>query len=251
MSPTPAAGATTGGETVAAVSDPGASQQLRRVADGGREPDPLERPPGDGASPLEDREQVPAPVVPGEGVDLVDDDRAQPGEQPRWSTQRRDEHGLQRLGRGQQQVRRLAAGSPSLAGPTSPCQARRAAEPDRRTTEPRLQVVEQRPERADVQHGQAGQCSSSIRERSGKHAASVFPPAVGASSRLVAARTGSMASLLEWAQGGQPRELTMWCCSTGWSRSQGAPSRLARSSGTGRSRCPPALTPRGPSRSTR
>src|SRR5690606_20438319 len=58
-----------------ARGEPG--QQVVGVADGGRQADALERSAGEPFEPGEDREQVPAAVVAGEGVDLVDDDGTQ------------------------------------------------------------------------------------------------------------------------------------------------------------------------------
>ena len=48
-----------------------------RVPDRRRQPDPLKLPAGQPRDPLEDREQVPAAVVSGEGMDLVHDHRPQ------------------------------------------------------------------------------------------------------------------------------------------------------------------------------
>ncbi len=50
---------------------------------------------------------MPAAVVPGERVHLVDDDRPQAGEQAAVLDLEADQHGLQRLRRGQQYVRRF------------------------------------------------------------------------------------------------------------------------------------------------
>ena len=67
------------------------------------------------------------------------------------------------------------------------------------------------------------QPSAAIRDSSGNIAASVLPPAVGASSRQSSpARTGSTAASCSGRRPGQPSVLTMWCWSTGWSRSNGA-----------------------------
>ena len=71
---TRSAGATTvrGCAAVARALQPG--QQLVGVADRGRQADPLERPAGNAAQPLQHGQQVPAAVVAGEGVHLVDHD---------------------------------------------------------------------------------------------------------------------------------------------------------------------------------
>ena len=75
---------------------------------------------------------MPTPVVPGESVQLVDDDRAHVAEQQLVVDFAEDEHRLEGLRRRQQDVRRVgdhaAAG---LRGPTSPCQS-----PTRRPTNP-------------------------------------------------------------------------------------------------------------------
>ena len=57
-------------------------QQLLRVADGRRQPDPLERAARDARQPLQDGDQVPAPVPGAEGMRLVHDHGAHAGEQP-------------------------------------------------------------------------------------------------------------------------------------------------------------------------
>ena len=73
---------------------------------------------------LQHRQQMPAAVVTGEGVHLVDDDRPQVGEQPAVLDLEADQHGFQRLRRGQQHVRRIAQDPlPRRRGCTSPCQS--------------------------------------------------------------------------------------------------------------------------------
>src|SRR5699024_5591936 len=64
------------------------------------------------------------------------------------------------------------------------------------------------------------QSSSLIRVRRGKVAASVFPPAVGA-SRIASspATRGATDASCNGRSPGQPRVLTMWCCTEGVSAS--------------------------------
>ena len=132
-------------------------QQLGRVADGRRQPDPLERAARDARQPFEDGEQVPAPVPGAEGMHLVHDHGPQVGEQPPVVDAGADEHRLKRLRRGEQQVGRvgehgLAAGRRGVAVP----ERDPAASPGAVDLEARQQVVEQRLQRAQVDHRQAG-----------------------------------------------------------------------------------------------
>ena len=100
---------------------------------------------------------MPAAVVAGERVHLVHHDRPQPGEQRPVLDLEADQHGFQRLRRGQQHVRRIAQ---------QPLPRRRAhvAVPDRGPAaqpagvglQPGQQVVQQRLQRADVDDRQAG-----------------------------------------------------------------------------------------------
>ena len=100
---------------------------------------------------------MPAAVVTGERVHLVHDDRPHPSEQRPVLDLEADQHGLQRLRRGQQHVRRVAQ---------QPLPRRRAhvAVPDRGPAaqpagvglQPGQQVVQQRLQRADVDDRQAG-----------------------------------------------------------------------------------------------
>ena len=56
-----------------------------------------------------------APVVVGEGVDLVDDDRAQAGEELAGRHPWAHEHGLERLGRDEEDVGRVGEEAAALA----------------------------------------------------------------------------------------------------------------------------------------
>ena len=200
-------------------------QQLIRVADGGRQPDPLQRPPRDPGQPLKDGEQVPAAVS--RRRRRAPRPRSPPGgrEQPPVVHAGADQHRLQRLGRGEQQVRRagedgLAPGGRGVAVP----EGDPAAGPAAVGLQARQQVVEQRLQRAQVER-RTGRSSPRPTSGSapGRTAASVLPPAVGASSSASSPRsTGSMR--VAAAAGGasvQPSVLTRWCASVGCSRSAG------------------------------
>ena len=80
------------------------SSGLPTVAD---RADALQLAAGEAREPLEHGEQVPAAIVAGEGVHLVDDDRRRSANNRAWSTPVRDQHRLQRLGRGEQDVGRV------------------------------------------------------------------------------------------------------------------------------------------------
>ena len=128
-----------------------------RVADGRRQPDPLERTARDARQPFEDGDQVPAPVPGAEGMRLVHDHGPQVSEQPPVVHAGADEHGLKRLRRGEQQVGQvgehgLAAGRRGVAMP----ERDPAARPGAVDLKARQQVVEQRLQRAQVDHRQAG-----------------------------------------------------------------------------------------------
>ena len=137
--------------TLAAPRSLQPAQQLGRVPDRRRQPDPLDRPSGHPGQPLQHREQMPAPVVAGERVHLVHHDRPQPGEQRLVRDLEADQHGLQRLRRGQQHVRRIAQEPlprrrPHVAVPDRGP----AAQPAGVRVQPGQQVVQQRLERAHV-----------------------------------------------------------------------------------------------------
>ena len=128
-------------------------QQRRRVADGGGQPDALQRAPGEAGEPFQHGQQVPAAVVAGEGVHLVDDDGLQAGEELGVVDVDADQHRLQRLGRGQQDVGPLAQDRASGTGADVAVPQRRLpADPAGVGLEPRQQVVQQRLQRAQVQH---------------------------------------------------------------------------------------------------
>ena len=109
------------------------------------------------AQPLQDRQQMPPAVVPGEGVHLVDDDGADTSEQQGMVGREADEHRLQRFRRGQQDVRRIEPDPPALglASVTVP-ELRTAAQPLCILVDPRSEVVQQCLQRAQVEHRHSG-----------------------------------------------------------------------------------------------
>ena len=99
---------------------------------------------------------MPAPVIAGERVNLIDDHRANVPEQiPRIDVWR-NQHDLERLGRRQHAIRRLALNP-------LPCTGSHVAMPESRSPsheaaiarEPKLQIVEQRLDRAKIKDAQA------------------------------------------------------------------------------------------------
>lgn len=99
---------------------------------------------------------MPAAVVAGEGVGFVDDDGLHIGEPALVVDSPGDEHGLDRLWRGEQDVGWFGEEPVPLrlAGVAMP-QADGAADQAPVGLEAKVQVVEQGPEGADVQHGEA------------------------------------------------------------------------------------------------
>src|SRR5438045_1743597 len=68
------------------------------------------------------------------------------------------------------------------------------------------------------------------RDSSGNTAASVFPPAVGARTRMSRpSRTGPIHRSWTGRRDRQPSEFTTWCWSEGWSRSKSLTGGLAAS----------------------
>ena len=126
------------------------------VAQGGRERDALDLAAGEPAHSFENGEQMPASIVASEGVCLVDDDAPHVGEPALVIDAARDEHRLDRLGRGQQHVGRLGEKPVAfgLAGVPVP-EADGAADEAAVAFESGVEVVEQRPKRAHVEDGQA------------------------------------------------------------------------------------------------
>jgi len=85
------------------------------------------------------------------------------------------------------------------------------------------------------------QPSAAIRVNSGNRAASVFPPAVGASSRASSpASSGAMAASCNGRSSRHPSSLTTWCCTTGWRASKPAIRRPGRPARSRPARKPPA-----------
>ncbi len=107
--------------------------------------------------PFQDGEQVPASVVAGERMDLVDDDGAQAGEERAWSTLRLTSIDSSDSGVVSRMSGRAARIARRRDAVTSPCQrAARRPEPAGVPLQPGMQVVEQRPQRAEVEHRRAG-----------------------------------------------------------------------------------------------
>ena len=93
---------------------PEPAEDLLGVPDSRAQPDSLQvvaREPGD---PLEDAHEMRAAIGPGDRVNLVDDDDAQVGEEPRRVDALRDEHHLERL-RGRHQELGAARGGTGAA----------------------------------------------------------------------------------------------------------------------------------------
>jgi hypothetical protein len=127
------------------------------VADGRGEADALHGAAHDALQALQYGEQVPAAVVTGEGMDLVDDHGPQAGEEGRVVDIDADQHGFQRLGGGEQHVWPGREDAPPRAGRcVAVPQGRGPAEPGGVGLHARQQVVEQRLERTHVQHRCAG-----------------------------------------------------------------------------------------------
>ncbi len=80
---------------------------------GGRQPDALDGRVGDGVETLEGEREVGAPLGGGQGVDLVDDHGLHTAE---VLPGRRREHQVERLGRGDEQVGRVAQHAAALVG---------------------------------------------------------------------------------------------------------------------------------------
>jgi len=132
------------GRAIAAGGEP--PEQLVGVADRRRQGDALQLPAGQPADPGEDGEEVPSPVVAGEGVDLVDDRHPQVGEPAFVVDARGDEHGFERFGGGEQHVGWLGEQRPSRGG--SDVAVPQTAAPAHQvcvTLQSRMQVVEQGP----------------------------------------------------------------------------------------------------------
>ena len=79
-------------------------EECVRVADGRGKTQTLDLTSGEAADPLQDREQMPAAIVTGERVQLVDDDGLEIAEKHTRFRAGRDEHDLDRLGCGQQHI---------------------------------------------------------------------------------------------------------------------------------------------------
>ena len=131
-------------------------QQLVRVADRGGQPDALDRVASQFLQSFQDGEKVPAAVVTSEGMDLVDHDRANVGEVLTRVDLGGDEHRFEGLGGRKQHVGRVGEDrfALPLCGVAMP-KLRSATQPIRVGVESGFEVVQQRPQRADVQHRQS------------------------------------------------------------------------------------------------
>ena len=208
--------------------------------------------PGEPREPFQHRQQVPAPVVAGEGVHLVDDHGPHAGEEAGVVDARRDQHRLERLRGGEQDVGRVGAGSGRRADwPMSPCQSPTRRPTSRRSCSSRgVQVVEQRPQRADVEHRRA----RASPPRASATAAGRPPPRScrrrwgRAASTCSPARIGSMAAVLQ-----RPQRRPAQGVDDVVLRRPGAAARSRGSDrpGTGPGRCRrPSRAPRAALRST-
>lgn len=196
-------------------------QQLIRIADGRGQTDALDGPPGDLFEPFQYGQQVPAPVVAGKSVHFIDNHGPYAPQQACVVGLDADQHRLERLGRGQQDIGGL--GSNAL-----PLRLLGVAVPEGGTSSQPLgvrvdaadEVVEKCFERAEVEHRGAGPLLFCHGRQQGKQAASVLPPAVGASSTASSpSMSGVIAARWSGRRSDQPRVLTMWCRTTGSSLS--------------------------------
>ena len=125
---------------------------------------------------------------------FVDDDGPDGPEEPLVVDSSRHKHGLKRFRGRQQDVGRISEHAPTLGLPNVAVpQPGRPSEPGAIGAHARVKVVQ---ERTKWRHVEDGQCltsrSSTISDSSGKIAASVLPPAVGATrTQSVPALTGS------------------------------------------------------------
>ena len=129
-------------------------QQCIGVPDGRGQPDALQSVTGKSLKSLEDGQQVPAAVVPGERMQFIDDDDAKVREQHPVVDVGRHEHRLERLRRGEEHVRRLCEQAVPLArGGVAMPQPHASPHPRCVAGQTRLEVVEQRPQWRDVEDG--------------------------------------------------------------------------------------------------
>jgi hypothetical protein len=146
-------------------------RDLLGVADGRAQADALDVVARERGEPLDHADQVGAAVGAGHGVDLVDDDDPQIGEQPGRVDRLRHQHDLERLGRGHQQLGRLAQEGATLVAGGVPVPDE-AAEPDhlRVAVEALGLVVEQRLDRGDVERADALRLIADQRREHREHA---------------------------------------------------------------------------------
>ena len=174
---------------------------------------------------------MPAPVVARERVKLVDDDAR--GRRATSDARRptRDEDRLERLWCRQQDVRRLR--DQTLRAAVGRC-PRATGRPSGRPGRPGARAAARgcsAARAAGTGRARTGRASSrrACARGQGSTAASVLPPAVGASSSACSpSRIGPIAASCSGSERVQPRELTRWCCSAGWRRSAALVTARAR-----------------------
>jgi hypothetical protein len=159
-------------DALALRAAPDPSQDRLGVADGRAQTHALHVVARQGREPLDHAQQVRAAVAARERVDLIDHDHPQIPKQPRRVDRLRDQHDLERLRRGHQQLGRLAQELPPLvAGRVAV--PHEAPQPDhlRVLIQPLGLVVEQRLDRRDVEgsdaHGLIADHARDRREHAG------------------------------------------------------------------------------------
>jgi hypothetical protein len=112
--------------------------------------------PGQFTETFQDRKQMPAPVITSEGMNLVNDHDAQATEQHLIIRFGRDQHHLQGFWRRQQTIREIRQDlAPSRLAYVAVPEFASAAGPPAITVEARMQIVQQRLQRAQIEDAQA------------------------------------------------------------------------------------------------
>ena len=127
-------------------------QELRGVAYRRGQSNPLQRTASQLRDAFHNSQQMPTPIVPGKGMDLVDDDGTYICKELPRIRQGRDQHRFERFWCGQQDVRTVEdlAFADSCGGVSMPYR-RGASEPTGVGSDPRLQVVQQRAQGTHVE----------------------------------------------------------------------------------------------------
>ena len=129
----------------------GPSQQAVRIAHGCRQADSLKLPTCEVSDSFENGEQMPAAVAASEGMDLINDHGARRREHLPPERIDRDEHSLQRLRRGEENVGRCVTDVVfPTAGDVSVPHLATASQERCVMAEALLKVVQERLERADI-----------------------------------------------------------------------------------------------------